>query len=89
MTQTKEEILQKEYSSRVMNWEKAYRRETSLIESAHAAMDQYAKQKCIAFAEWMVRRNGHYLGDGKWRVGHLLTKTTEELYTLYLQTSSK
>ena len=49
----KEEILRKEYSSRIMNWDKAYRRETFLIEAAHAAMDEYAKQQCIELLNWM------------------------------------
>ena len=50
----------------------------------YESMDSYAKQQAMAFGEWLDRYSGRYKGNGIWRVGHLLNRTTEDLYTLFL-----
>lgn len=49
----------------------------------NACMDEYAKQEAIGFGQWLEKYAGCHIGDGHWRVGHLLIRTTEELYSLY------
>ena len=50
-------------------------------EKAFKAMDEYAKQQSIAFAEWIV---GKFM-EGK---GEVSGRPTEELYDLFLQSQS-
>lgn len=40
---TKEEILKEEYSKLIMNPEKVYAQNPSIIQAAHTAMDVYSK----------------------------------------------
>lgn len=53
---TKEEIMADEYSKLIQNWEKAYKQHPSIFKAAHSAMDEYAKQQCIAYAHWLFKR---------------------------------
>lgn len=49
---TKEEILKSEYSKLIANPEKLYVQNPSIIQAAHTAMDEYAKQLAVAFSKW-------------------------------------
>jgi hypothetical protein len=85
---TKEDIMQQEYASRVMNWEKAYKQQPSIFESAHAAMDQYAKQQAAAFGIWLIEHNLNFQPstEGKLIGANLETYTPEELYDIFEKT---
>lgn len=52
-------------------------------------MDIFSEQESIAFAEWMHKYAGRYIGKGIWRVGHLLRRSTAELYQLFKQQTKK
>jgi len=44
-----------------------------------------AKKRAIAFAEWIANRGYSNVENGVWRVGHLLKRTTSDLYKAFLQ----
>jgi hypothetical protein len=87
----KEEILA------TKNWSSEYPYYAEMAECEILdAMDEYAKQECIGFAEW-VAINGWYLNkikrwsnrdDNSNSLVEVLagSKSTEELYTLFLNT---
>jgi len=53
----------------------------------HEAMDIYAKQECIAFAEWVVKEQGYRnIGGDDWENDSDIEviRTTEQLYELHL-----
>lgn len=60
------------------------------------SMEEYAKQEAIAFAEWASGHGFDYKGE-KWQKWEqtdyksksLVSRTTEQLYNLYLQSKSK
>jgi hypothetical protein len=41
---SKEEILKEKYSAKVMNWEKVFKQNPSIIEAAYEAMEEYKNQ---------------------------------------------
>lgn len=61
------------------------------LDNAHRAMDEYAKQKAIAFGEWVdvnAVRNGFH----KWTVGCGELKkdyTSEQLYNQFIEQQNK
>lgn len=69
-------------------------------EKAIESMDEYAKQECIGFSEWINSQEFPtfygYRGDGKWEKLKPVKKmedieyvTTEQLYDLYLASKTK
>mgnify|MGYP001600527167 CR=1 FL=1 len=62
------------------------------IGSVYEAMDTYAKQETIAFAEW-ASENGwdKHVKENEWynRMGYVTEYTTEQLYDTFLQSKSK
>lgn len=59
----------------------------SIQKAAYDAMDEYAKESSIGFAEW-IAKNNWWNDSGMWTqdVNNIRQYTTEQLYTLYLQT---
>ncbi len=60
------------------------------VAPVHKAMDEYAKQECIAFAEWIPMNA--YIGEDEY--GYYLLENSEpvtiaELYTKFKEQSSK
>lgn len=57
----------------------------SLTIDVFDAMDEYAKQEAIGFAEWL-QENGweKYIGENNWRnrMGYATEYTTEQLYSM-------
>lgn len=89
---TKEELLKGEYSKLIMNPEKVYAQNPSIIQAAHTAMDEWAAQRAIAFAEWF---GDHELDfqpthiSGTWIGINLEKITTQQLYNLFLEHINK
>lgn len=54
--------------------------------SAFDAMDEYAKQECIAFAKWADENGYTQVAKYRWEsLSDLSGKTDEQLYELYLK----
>jgi len=62
---SKEEILKTNHAAKVINWEKVFAQNPSIIQSAYEAMDIYAKQQSIAFAEFILD-NSYTKSDKGW-----------------------
>jgi len=82
---TKEEILRKVVPDNCY-WEENF--DNVPRHYIETAMDQYAKQHCISFAEYLAINEYHYYrDDNEWGVAMQFPYkryTTEELYTLFL-----
>lgn len=60
---TKEDILKEEYSKLIVNPDKVYAQNPSIIEAAHTSMDVFAKQQAIDFAKWTAENLWTVYGD--------------------------
>jgi hypothetical protein len=85
----REEILKSEYSKLIANPDKVYAQNPSIIKAAHSAMSEYAKIQCIGFAEFTAIHGWVYdLDNNYWLIPDVFpykTKTSEQLYELYLK----
>lgn len=85
---SKETIMREEYSSRIMNWEKAYAQQPAIFSAAHAAMQRYAdqenKNESIAYQNF-VRSQGFIKKNGRYYSRYVkgITLTDDGLYNLY------
>lgn len=89
---TKEDTLKEEYSKLIINPDKVYAQNPSIIQAAHTAMDLYSEQRAIAFAEWIngemyecflhSDENVKFWHDWEGNGNH----TTEDLYKIFLST---
>lgn len=88
---TKEEILETEHKNRVLNWDKVFRQNPTVIESAYAAMGIYAKQEASNFAMWILENDIDVCRDREYVWYDYLGKdfTAQELYDVYTAQSKK
>lgn len=88
---TKEETLRAEYGKLVVNPERVYEYNPTIIKAAHTSMEQYAKQVAIEL--------GKFILDNRWKISEVRVDvwfcdkgdedvnyhTTEELYQLFIE----
>jgi hypothetical protein len=83
---THEEILRQSIPADCI-WEESKHLVNTPFEYVYPAMDQYAKQESVSFAEWIAENvNSHYAdGIRYWimKFGPQRVVTTEELYALF------
>ena len=84
----KEEILKSSHAEKVINWDKVFVQNPTIIQSAYEAMDTYAKQEAIAFLEWKTTNGWMFhindVNEWLWYKGDKIF-TTEQLYSIYQQ----
>lgn len=83
---TKEEVLEMAHP------DKSYLTPPSVnYETAYKAMDIFAKQEAIAFTNWVLKQGWNLFGDADGRFWRLYSesKTTEQLYQLFLNQSKQ
>lgn len=97
---SKEIILQDCHKAKVLNWDKVFVQNPTIIESAYEAMDIHAQNTAIEFAEWLSHNcydkasaAAYYSWDIKeneWLISQdgMCVKTTEQLYELFLQSKT-
>lgn len=61
--------------------------------NAEKAMDEYAKQQAIAFAEWAFKDDNPFVegSNGRWiqQSGNSSSWSTEELYNIFIEQQNK
>ena len=86
-----EEILKSIHAEKVINWNKIFRQNPSIIESAYEAMDAARKDEAMAWEEW---KRVHYIYSvirHDMTVGLFYNKVRysfDELYTIFKQQNS-
>jgi len=88
---SKETILQDCHKAKVLNWDKVFRQNPTIIESAYEAMDIHAKNTAIEFQKWVKKwwsiSKGKYRHRGDFYANDKLVDESK-LYELFLQSKT-